>query len=328
MRDIRLRHSYSLMIRKYDEKFAMYSRQWYENILPIIAKHQITNSRGNKRGCVLALQIENEYFEYLKGFPVGLDDEMKQLAKSARDCGITVPLFTNDAFEAGSYIIPTSPDLRVQSKLWHRKKRYGLDLYGFDKYVVFAPGSDPLGNLLCNVNESTVWKDWDPITVTKSLDSIENTVRGFGNAAAKVLLLIPLPSHPILHHLFSPHFSFRSCKVVGSITTVCARGLTRFTNSTAMATRECWWTQWRTKAVICGICTCFMEERRGERWRTQMFTFRMITVLQFASLGSCLVDCASSASLYSSTKPFLQHPLTCSALIRHTGPSLCQCPLC
>lgn len=36
---------------------------------------------------------------------LGLADDMKNLCKVARDMGITVPFFTNDAWEEGSFIV-------------------------------------------------------------------------------------------------------------------------------------------------------------------------------------------------------------------------------
>ena len=80
------------MYRNFDAEYSKYCIEWFGAILPIIARHQIT---AKLRGCVLALQIENEAFETIKGIPIGLSDDMKTLAKSARDFGISVPLFTN-----------------------------------------------------------------------------------------------------------------------------------------------------------------------------------------------------------------------------------------
>lgn len=98
-RKIRLRHSSFTLLRTYDEEFARYSREWYTAILAIISRHQVTEKPG---GCVLALQIENEYFDYLFGIiPIGLHDEMRQLSLHARNCGMTVPFFTNDGFANG-----------------------------------------------------------------------------------------------------------------------------------------------------------------------------------------------------------------------------------
>ena len=80
------------MLRSYDEDYSFYCIEWFGAILPILARHQIT---AKLKGCVLAVQIENEAFETIKGFPIGLSDDMKVLSKAARDLGITVPLFTN-----------------------------------------------------------------------------------------------------------------------------------------------------------------------------------------------------------------------------------------
>lgn len=124
-RDIRLRHMKTNFWKEYDPQFMDYCVEYFENILPILAKHQITNE--NNTGCVLALQIENESFQRVFGYPIGLHDDMRVLAQTARSCGITVPLFTNDGFEEGSFIVKDDP---------HRKKKdFGIDLYGFDKYV-------------------------------------------------------------------------------------------------------------------------------------------------------------------------------------------------
>jgi beta-galactosidase GanA len=130
-RDLRIRHNYIMLWRVYDPDFAAYEVQWLEHILPIIARHQIT---AGKKGCVLALQLENELFETMKGLlPVGLHDQMRVLMKAARDLGITVPLFTNDGFEEGGWV--PRPELDGKKKSFWQKDRFGVDLYGFDKYV-------------------------------------------------------------------------------------------------------------------------------------------------------------------------------------------------
>lgn len=116
-KNIRIRHSISNFLRSFDPEYSKYSLEWYRHILPIFEKHQVT---FKSNGCILALQIENEYFENLY-VPLGLADEMRLLAKAARDLGITVPFFTNDGWEAGSYV--AYPDD-------HRK--YGLTTFGLD----------------------------------------------------------------------------------------------------------------------------------------------------------------------------------------------------
>lgn len=126
-RDLNIRHNFMMLWRIYDPKFANYEIQWMDAILPIIAKHQITNGQ---KGCVLGVQIDNELFETMNGMlPVGLHDQMRILAKATRDAGVTVPLFTNDGFEEGGWV--ARPELDNKKG----KKRFGIDLYGFDKYV-------------------------------------------------------------------------------------------------------------------------------------------------------------------------------------------------
>jgi beta-galactosidase GanA len=100
-RHVRLRHSVNSLFRRFDHEYAKYSSEWYMALIPHISKHQITEK---KNGCVIAFQIENESFETIRGIPLGVADDMKILCNTARDMGINVPLFTNDAFEEGSFI--------------------------------------------------------------------------------------------------------------------------------------------------------------------------------------------------------------------------------
>jgi hypothetical protein len=197
-RDINIRHTKRLLFRSFDSRFTYYSLQWWEQILTIIKPFQITE---NKLGCVIGLQIENEYFEYLSHLPVGLHDEMKILCKYARKFGITVPFFTNDMYECGSFI----PG--------NKKGTFGVDLYGFDKYVIFAPVSSPTAAVLGSekFKEKTMWKEWNPSDFTKAVDNIEKTVRSFDGDSRNVI-----PTHTLTnsHQSSSPNY-----KVDGSITT-------------------------------------------------------------------------------------------------------------
>ncbi|KAJ3117045.1 hypothetical protein HDU96_008089 [Phlyctochytrium bullatum] len=187
-RDVRIRHSVSTFFKSYDEKYSNYCREWLLAILPIIARHQITNSTpspSGRRGCVLALQIENENFECLFGIPIGLSDDMRFLANVARkECGITVPLFHNDAFEEGSFV-GYHPSKRVFGK-----DHFGLDLYSFDKYVVFAPTSAPLSTITAGEERHQAWKPWQITDVTKNVDKMEQKVRAFGGCAATAPIFI------------------------------------------------------------------------------------------------------------------------------------------
>ncbi|KAG0242577.1 hypothetical protein BGW41_003935 [Actinomortierella wolfii] len=199
-RDIRLRHLKANFWKTFDTGFMKYCTQYFENILPIIGRHQITNDGGT--GCVLGLQLENESFQTLFGYPLGLHDDMRALAKCARDCGITVPFFTNDAWEQGSFIVKNGPKYN---------KDFGLDLYGFDKYVVFTPNSDPSSWLVDR--DQTKMPDWDPSTVIAELDGMEKKVRGFGHAAAETPILIPELqggwfNHYGLHYTYDTIYNF------------------------------------------------------------------------------------------------------------------------
>ncbi|KAF9115001.1 hypothetical protein BGX27_009220 [Mortierella sp. AM989] len=177
-REIRLRHMKTNLWKDFDPEFMKYCVQYFENILPILAKHQITNGGG---GCVIALQIENESFQHVFGYPIGLHDDMRVLAKTARDCGVTVPLFTNDGFEQGSFIVKDDPN--------RKKKDFGIDLYGFDKYVVFTPNSEPT-SWVVNRDPSHL-EEWNPSTVMSELDKMEKKVRSFGHANQKTPIFIP-----------------------------------------------------------------------------------------------------------------------------------------
>ncbi|CAG8777561.1 1390_t:CDS:2, partial [Ambispora leptoticha] len=75
----------------------------------------------------------------------------------ARDCGINVPLFTNDPMELGSFISKPSSN-------FFNRGSFGLDLYGFDKYFEQDPKK---------------WKPWNPKDVSSSLDGIEKKTRSF-----------------------------------------------------------------------------------------------------------------------------------------------------
>ncbi|KAF9089980.1 hypothetical protein BGX23_006321 [Mortierella sp. AD031] len=178
MRDVRLRHMGTNFWKDYDPEFMKYCVEYFENILPILARHQITNGHG---GCVLGLQIENESFQHVFHYPIGLHDDMRVLAKTARDCGITVPLFTNDGFEEGSFIVKDDPK--------RKKKDFGVDLYGFDKYVVFTPNSEPTSWVVGR--DPSYLQEWDPSTVVNELEKMEKKVRSFGHANKRTPIFIP-----------------------------------------------------------------------------------------------------------------------------------------
>ncbi|KAG0747838.1 hypothetical protein G6F57_008660 [Rhizopus arrhizus] len=189
-RELRIRHNYMMLWRVYDDRFAAYEIQWLQQILPIIAKHQVTANTESRKGCVLAVQIDNELFESMANLlPIGLHDQMRVLAKAARDAGITVPLFSNDGFEEGGWV--PRPELDGKKlKLWEKKK-FGLDLYGFDKYVIFAPSSSPKSWLINSGVSVGSWEEWNPKNMENSMDRLEKKVRGFGGGAKESPIFIP-----------------------------------------------------------------------------------------------------------------------------------------
>ncbi|KAL2917651.1 hypothetical protein HK105_202938 [Polyrhizophydium stewartii] len=195
-RNVRIRHSSATMFRTYDPEFSALSAQWLNAILPIFVRHQITT---NPRGCILALQIENESFELFKSIPLGLSDDMRHLAKTARDAGISVPLFTNDGWEEGSFVA------RDDSQLVLGKPTFGIDLYGFDKYVVFCPTSAPLATIGGGAKDTSTWPEWSPADVTSALDRTEATVRQFGGGAAASPIFIPELQGGWFNHYTVPH---------------------------------------------------------------------------------------------------------------------------
>ncbi|RCI02881.1 hypothetical protein CU098_011347, partial [Rhizopus stolonifer] len=178
-RELNIRHNYMMLWRVYDQKFADYEIQWLNQIMPILARHQITEK---KKGCVIGVQIDNELFEVMANIlPIGLHDQMRILAKATRDAGITVPLFTNDGFEEGGWV-PRTDD----------KKKFGIDLYGFDKYVtVFAPSSSPKSWLINSGVSVGSWDEWNPKNMENSMDGLEKKVRGFGGGAKESPMFIP-----------------------------------------------------------------------------------------------------------------------------------------
>lgn len=73
--------------------YEQYSQQWYDHLLPILARHQVSDG-----GSVLLLSVENEYNQQQ-----GSQQYMQALVTMAHADGITVPLFTNDFWFAGQW---------------------------------------------------------------------------------------------------------------------------------------------------------------------------------------------------------------------------------
>lgn len=77
----------------YSPLYAQDSREWYSHVLPILARHQVTNG-----GSVLLLSIENEYSQ-----PQGSQQYMQELFDTARADGILIPIFHNDFYFRGDW---------------------------------------------------------------------------------------------------------------------------------------------------------------------------------------------------------------------------------
>ncbi len=90
---------------QYSALYSQYSREWYDHLLPILARHQATEGKS-----VLLLSIENEYSQQQ-----GSQQYMQELYGFAREDGIKVPIFHNDFWFRGDW-----------SKL--------VDLYAYDSY--------------------------------------------------------------------------------------------------------------------------------------------------------------------------------------------------
>lgn len=90
---------------QYSPLFSQDAEEWYGHLLPILARHQVTNG-----GSVIMVAIENEYDQ-----TIGSAQYMQDLYSTARADGITVPIFHNDFYFRGDW-----------DKL--------VDLYAFDSY--------------------------------------------------------------------------------------------------------------------------------------------------------------------------------------------------
>ncbi|KAI8855335.1 hypothetical protein BC829DRAFT_428905 [Chytridium lagenaria] len=152
-RHVRIRHSSATFFKKYDPEYSKYCREWLHAILPILARHQITNSGlspSGRPGCLLALQIENENFELFKGMSAALP-----------------------------FLFSTTMRLRRVHSLPILATRKFLER------ITLALISTPLTK-----EKPQAWKPWKPETVTGSVDGMEALVRGFGGAAATAPIFI------------------------------------------------------------------------------------------------------------------------------------------
>lgn len=157
-RNIRIRHMKRTLLQKYDLEFVECCKKWYAEFIKHIKHHQITES---EKGCIIGFQIDNEYPEKIFILK-GNRKYMQTLYDTAKEEGISVPIFHNDIFEFNS---------------WN-----GLvDLYGFDKYPIHAqrhPKNLPL-------------PAWNTKSFAKRMGNSEKKIQKFGPPANESPLFIP-----------------------------------------------------------------------------------------------------------------------------------------
>ncbi len=112
------------------------------------------------------------------------------------------------------------------------KRTFGIDLYGFDKYVVFCPTSAPLATMTVNKDSKNAWSDWDPQIVVKAFADTEKRVRSFGGGAAESPIFIPELqggwfNHYTVSHTFDDVYDYYGATYTRLITDTCFfQGLT------------------------------------------------------------------------------------------------------
>lgn len=157
-RHINVRHMTRTGFQKYDDEYVKYCKKWFKRFIQEIREHQITE---NEKGCVIGFQIENEYPEKIVILK-GQEDYMMELKDTARNAGISVPIFHNDFWENNS---------------WN-----GLvDLYGFDKYLIHAD-KDP---------KELPLEPWSLRKFMKGSKNSEKDVSEFGPPASQNPMFIP-----------------------------------------------------------------------------------------------------------------------------------------
>ena len=156
-KNVNLKHINSAGKIEFDTKYMNYCKEWYQEVIPLIKYHQITETNN---GCIIGFQIENEYFES----EFGVREYIKKLIDYARELGITVPIFHNDFKEKE----PSSwKDL--------------VDLTGFDKYAIFAPRE-------C---EKLPLPNWSTRHFSERVDRLENKVRTDKRSEPQTPMFIP-----------------------------------------------------------------------------------------------------------------------------------------
>ena len=148
-----------IRLRCMDENYIVAVDRFFDDFIPRIAKHQITEG-----GNVILIQVENEYGSY------GDDSEyIRYLAKGLADRGINVPLFTSDGAEYQMLTGGTVPEIHKTANFGSRAEEQFARLREYQ----------PDGPLMC----TEFWNGWfdhwteahhsrDPEDAAKALDEI------------------------------------------------------------------------------------------------------------------------------------------------------------
>jgi beta-galactosidase len=120
----------SLKIRDNDPAFIRYTQAWYSRIIPLVSKHSYL-----KGGCVIAMQIENEY-----DFYSGVKDRegyISALRDMALSLGADMPLLCcsgqSGLAEAGCMTSGIYPAMNFYPDLWER--RFPRFLLGYQQWL-------------------------------------------------------------------------------------------------------------------------------------------------------------------------------------------------
>ncbi len=149
----------SMKLRCMDKDYLAAVDRFYDDFIPRIAKHQITEG-----GNIILVQVENEYGSY------GDDSEyIRYIAAGMKNRGINVPFFTSDGAEYQMLSGGTVPEIHKTANFGSRAKEQ------FERLREYQPD----GPLMC----TEFWNGWfdhwtenhhsrDPEDAAKSLDEI------------------------------------------------------------------------------------------------------------------------------------------------------------
>lgn len=126
----------SMALRCMDKDYLAAVDRFFDDLIPIIAKHQITNG-----GNVILVQVENEYGSY------GDDSEyIRYLANGMKSRGIEVPFFTSDGAEYQMLTGGTVPEIHKTANFGSRAAEQFARLREYQ----------PDGPLMC----TEFWNGW------------------------------------------------------------------------------------------------------------------------------------------------------------------------